>query len=177
MKIFLKTALLFTASLTMSVSAHAGETLELNKTQILRLSQPAAAVIIGNPQVADISVQSDKTLFMIGRGYGETNILILDAYDNVLLESVITVVPPRNRQQVNVIMGNEGTQSYHCAPYCQPAPQLGNSPDFISSSSGKAGAANGDAVLSGSGGSNTTSSTSPSAPAGGPTSGDSGSPR
>ena len=168
MKNFLKTTLFFTAALAVSVSAQAGETLELNKTQILRLSQPAAAVIIGNPEIADVSVQSDKTLFMIGRGYGETNILILDAFDNVLLDSVVTVVPPRNRKQVNVIMGNQGSQTYHCAPYCQPAPRLGNSPDFVASGSGQAGAANGDAVLSGSGAPTTNSSSSDSVAGAGP---------
>lgn len=153
MKIFLKSSAL-SASLMglMIVSsplAQAGETVELNKTQILRLPQPAAAIIVGNPNIADISVQSDKTLFLIGRGYGETNVLILDAYDNVMMDSVITVIAPKNDKQVNLILGAKDSQSYHCAPFCQPSPRLGNSASFISSNSSQdGGTPNGEALLS-----------------------------
>jgi len=36
---------------------------ELNKTELVRLNQSANAVVIGNPSVADVSVHSDRTLF------------------------------------------------------------------------------------------------------------------
>jgi len=47
---------------------------ELNKTEIVRLPGAAASVIIGNPKIADVTVQSSDVLFVVGRGFGETNL-------------------------------------------------------------------------------------------------------
>lgn len=103
---------------------------ELNKTQILRLPASAGAVIIGNPSIADVSVHAADTLFVVGRGYGETNLIILDRQGQTLMDADIQVSQSVSSQSVRVF--NRGNrQSYNCAPTCQPSPVLGDSPDFI----------------------------------------------
>ncbi len=110
--------------------ASALETVELNKTHLLRLPAPASAIIIGNPKIADVSVHSDSTLFLLGRGYGETDILILDAQGNTLLHTDIQVIAPKRANGINLITPGSGQKSYNCTPYCRPAPVIGDDPAF-----------------------------------------------
>ena len=100
--------------------------IELNKTEIIRLPEAAGAVVVGNPDIADISVHSSDTLFLIGRGYGNTNLIILNASGQTIMDSDINVVSPRARNNVKVYLGNNSERyTYNCSPYCLPAPILG----------------------------------------------------
>ena len=42
----------------------------VNMARILRISAPAATVIIGNPGVADVTIQDPQTLVLTGKSYG-----------------------------------------------------------------------------------------------------------
>jgi len=85
---------LFAAGLPLT--AQAGSTtsykVELNKTEIVRLPGAASAVIIGNPKIADVTVQSSDLIFVVGRGYGETNLIILDSNGNTMMNADLQVV-------------------------------------------------------------------------------------
>jgi len=72
---------------------------QINKTEVLRLPAPASAVIIGNPEIADVSIHSADTVFVVGKGYGETNLLILDKNGNTMMSSDIQVITPQSRNQ------------------------------------------------------------------------------
>ena len=50
-----------------------------DQSQLLRLPRPAAAIIIGNPTIADVSVQGGNLLVVTGQSYGITNIIHLAA--------------------------------------------------------------------------------------------------
>jgi hypothetical protein len=130
-------------------AASALETVELNKTHVLRLPAPASAVVIGNPKIADVSVHSDNTLFLLGRGYGETDILILDAQGNTILHTDIRVIGSQASGNVSLIIPGEGRNTYNCTPYCRPAPIIGDNPTFITKyESAVHASANGPAILS-----------------------------
>ncbi|CAM3689396.1 pilus assembly protein N-terminal domain-containing protein [Litorimonas haliclonae] len=103
---------------------------ELNKTEILRLPAAASAVVIGNPSIADVSVHAADTLFVVGRGYGETNLIVLDQQGRTLMDADIQVSQSPTSKSVRVF-NRSSRQSFNCAPKCQPAPVLGDSPDFI----------------------------------------------
>ena len=53
-------------------------TLDVNKSQIIRLPRPARDVLVANPSVADIVLRSADTAFIIGRHVGETNVFFFD---------------------------------------------------------------------------------------------------
>ncbi|MBL4871247.1 MAG: pilus assembly protein N-terminal domain-containing protein [Robiginitomaculum sp.] len=114
----------------------------MNKTQILHLPSAASTIIVGNPDIADISVHSPNTIFIIGRGYGQTNLIALDAQGQTILQANITVKSTNTRFGVRVINIGAGQESYHCAPNCLPTPILGDSPDFIGRYSAIGGAIN-----------------------------------
>jgi len=103
---------------------------ELNKTEIVRLSEPASAVSIGNPKIADVSVHSADTVFVLGRGYGQTNLIVLNSAGETILDADIQVVAPVSVGNVRLYSGGE-RETYSCAPYCLPAPVLGDSVDFV----------------------------------------------
>jgi len=116
------------------ISAQAGSTesykVELNKTEIVRLPGAAAAIIIGNPKIADVTVQSSDLLFVVGRGYGETNMIILDSNGNTMLDADLQVVNTLPNHGVRLYNG-KSRETYSCIPYCGPSPVLGDNPGFI----------------------------------------------
>lgn len=118
--------------------ALAGETIGLNKTHLMRLNAPAGAIVVGNPKIADISVHSDTTILVFGRGYGTTDILVLDAHGNTLVHTDIDVIESPNPKAVRMMLPKQDNRSYFCNPFCEPAPRLGDAPDFKGNFSGAA---------------------------------------
>lgn len=126
---------LCTAAMFLSVPAQAGDfsgtySVELNKTEIVRLSEPASAVVIGNPKIADVSVHSSDTVFVLGRGYGQTNLIVLNANGDTIMDADIQVVSPISVGNVRLYEGRNRA-TYSCAPNCLPAPVLGDSVEFV----------------------------------------------
>ncbi len=103
---------------------------EINKTEIVRLPVSASAVIIGNPAIADVSVHAANTLFVVGRGYGETNLIVLDANGKTVMDTDIQVLQIPSKHSVRVF-NRSARQSYNCAPNCQPSPVIGDDPEFL----------------------------------------------
>lgn len=119
------------------VTANQAYQVELNKTQILRLPSSASAVVIGNPNIADVSVHAADTLFIVGRGFGTTNLIILDAQGHTMMDSEIQVLNKPSATAIRLYNG-ANRQSYNCTPNCQPSPILGDDPGFIGSNTGDA---------------------------------------
>ena len=131
LSLFLGLGLLATS---VPISAQAGSTdsfkVELNKTEIVRLPGAAASIIIGNPKIADVTVQSSDLIFVVGRGYGETNLIILDALGNTMMNADLQVVNTLPTHGVRLYNG-KNRETYSCIPYCGPSPVLGDNPRFI----------------------------------------------
>jgi len=90
----------------------------------IRLSAPAAGVAIGNPSIAGVSVQNDRLLFVTGRSYGSTNLVIVDANDRVLYNGRVVVTP----DETDVVMVTRGVETarLECTPLCRPRPDIGD---------------------------------------------------
>jgi Flp pilus assembly secretin CpaC len=95
-----------------------------DQSQLLRLPRPAAEIIIGNPAIADISVQSGNLLVITGKTFGITNIIALDADRNVIQDQRVLV----KRDEVKVVNLHRGAQrqSYNCTPQCNPSITVGD---------------------------------------------------
>ena len=103
---------------------------KVNMARILRISAPAATVIIGNPGVADITIQDPQTLVLTGRSYGQTNLIILDSAGNPVADTIVSVV----QGQADTITGYMGTArtTLACQPVCQPMIMLGDDTGYSS---------------------------------------------
>ncbi|MFB9373237.1 pilus assembly protein N-terminal domain-containing protein [Algimonas porphyrae] len=127
------------ATAALSLSASASDPIyrvDLNKTQILRLPAAAGSVIVGNPSIADVTIHSPNMIFVVGRGYGETNLVILDRNGGTMVDADIqvTAITPTNGIR---LFNASSRRSYSCSPYCQPSPVLGDSADFVGANAGQ----------------------------------------
>ncbi len=131
---FLLSAGLGLAAISLPCQAVAGDgqsyKVEINKTEILRLPRAAASIIIGNPKIADVTVQSSDVLFVVGRGFGETNLIILDGNGETIMDADLQVVNSLPSHGVRLYNG-AARQTYSCIPYCGPSPVLGDDPQFV----------------------------------------------
>jgi len=105
-------------------------TVNVNMARVLRIQSPAATVIIGNPGVADVTIQDPLTLVLTGKSYGRTNLIILDARGEPIADTTVEV-SQLTADTVTVFMGAQRT-SLACAPNCQPVIMLGDDPAFTS---------------------------------------------
>ncbi|MGO4565795.1 pilus assembly protein N-terminal domain-containing protein [Rhizobium sp. 2YAF20] len=63
----------------------------MDHARILKLDRAVSKVIVGNAQVADVTVADPKTIVLTGRNFGTTNIVLLDADGNAIVDERILV--------------------------------------------------------------------------------------
>ena len=93
----------------------------LDKAEILRLDYPASIVIVGNPEIADVTVENPNMLFVTGLMAGETNLIILDDSGESIMEYDLVVVSEVNRQ-VTVHRNVGVLTTFSCKPRCIEVP-------------------------------------------------------
>ena len=123
-------------------AAQAGETIVvlLDQAKISKLPERTQTVIVGNPGIADVTVQKNGVLVVTAKNYGVTNLIALDAMGAVLSESTIRVQGPTDTV-VTVMRGAERS-SYSCAPDCEPSLNLGDTSTHFSQVTTQTGARN-----------------------------------
>jgi Flp pilus assembly secretin CpaC len=100
-----------------------------DQSQLLRLPKPAAEIIVGNPSIADVSIQSGNLLVVTGKTFGITNIIALDADRNVIQDQRVLVKRDEGKV-VNLLRGTE-RQSYNCTPQCNPSITIGDEQKYF----------------------------------------------
>lgn len=91
---------------------------ELDQARIYRLAAPASTIIIGNPAIADATLQDSQTLIVTGRAYGQTNLIVLDDQGETITDVQLAVLAA-SENLVTVYKGAK-RQSLSCLPECQP---------------------------------------------------------
>jgi hypothetical protein len=119
-------------------------TVPLDQAQLLRLPNGVSTIVIGNPLIADASLQPGGLLVITGKGYGSTNLLALDRSGRVVLDKQLVVNKARTSDVVIVQKGIE-TETYSCNPDCAPRSTLGDTPNFFNAVTGQGAARAGQA--------------------------------
>ena len=101
---------------TLPVLAAEHLTVTVDKAKVLRLQRDAATVMVANPTIADVVVESPRMIFILGIEPGETSLHIFDARGNEILEAALVVVPNSERQVTINRPNVEETLS--CSPRC-----------------------------------------------------------
>ncbi len=96
----------------------------------MKLPERVATIVIGNPLIADASLQSGGILVITGKGYGTTNLLALDRNGSVVMDKTVQVLGAAGHDLVVVYKGTE-RESYSCAPECEPRITLGDSQGYF----------------------------------------------
>jgi hypothetical protein len=96
------------------------------------------SVVIANPSVADVRVVDSHTFYLMGNGYGTTNVIALDRDGRNVYSSEV-VVTAGNAGRVSVFRGSSRTDMA-CAASCQPALRSGATASAGGSGGGGGGA-------------------------------------
>jgi hypothetical protein len=121
-----------------------------DQAKMVSISGEPGTIVVGNPSIADVTMNRSN-IFIHGRNYGSTNIIVLDKEGNQLANLDVTVMLGGNHN-INVFK-SAGRLSYSCAPLCEATLQVGDRPDFFKDlvaeqNRTKSGIATGDAKAS-----------------------------
>ena len=119
----------------------------VDQARLMRVPDRTATIIVGNPLIADVSLQSGGMLVVTGKGYGATNFLALDRSGNVLSDQQLIVKSPADNT-VAVFYGT-ARQSYSCEPLCEPRITLGDNKDYFNNTLQQTATRNGSAAAGG----------------------------
>jgi hypothetical protein len=117
-------------------------TVSVDEARILKMPDRVATIVIGNPLVADASLQSGGILVVTGKGFGSTNLLALDRAGKVVMDKTVQVQGPVSSDLVVVYKGVE-RESYSCSPECERRLTLGDSAAYFNGILAQAGNRNG----------------------------------
>ena len=101
----------------------------IDQAALVRLDRPAAEIVVGNPSIADVSVQSGKLLVVTGKSFGETNLIVMDADGKVVASRRLIVQEPRTGF-VTVYRG-DARQTLNCSPNCTPPLVIGDTSNYF----------------------------------------------
>jgi hypothetical protein len=151
----------------------AGETLTVtvDKSELLRIGRAASTVVVGQPSVADVQVESPRLVLVLGRAVGETNLIILDSNGDEIANYSVLVVPESDRH-VTIFHGGDGVSTLSCNPRCAGVKNPGTEKEPGNQGGPAAGGALGGAPAGGGAGGgaqdlSALSGTTPAAPASG----------
>lgn len=99
-----------------------------DQSKIIDLARTPGVVVVGNPSIADATIQG-RRLFLHGRSFGTTNVVILDADGGQLADFEIDV--QLGGQNNLSLFKAGGMQSYVCASDCQVQMHVGDVPDWF----------------------------------------------
>lgn len=101
----------------------------IDEAKIVELSRPVHQIIIGNPAIADVAVQSKNVLVFTGKSAGHTNIILLDENNRQILNRKVNVSTSNESGLVMVYRGSSRS-SYHCGTVCNGQVALGDNTKF-----------------------------------------------
>lgn len=96
----------------------------VDQAKVVKLPENAQTVVIGNPGIADVSVQRNGVMVVTGKSFGVTNLIALDASGSLLAESLVRVRAASD--SILTVQRGLERESYSCTPTCQPTVQLGD---------------------------------------------------
>lgn len=142
------------AGLAMSAAASAGTAddavaVVVDQAKVVRLPEKVATIVVGNPLIADVTLQPGGTVVVTGKGYGSTNMIAMDRAGSVLADRSIQVEGPSDKL-VTVFRGLE-RESYSCTPACQRRVTLGDGKAYFETAIGQTDVLNAQASAAGGG--------------------------
>jgi hypothetical protein len=126
-------------------AAATGDTVAVNVDQakLIRLPDRVATIVVGNPLIADVTLQTGGIVVVTGKGYGATNFIAMDRSGVVLVDRVIQVEGPTD-ELVTIYRGVD-RESYSCKPMCQRRVTLGDGEGYFKSTIDQTSALSGQA--------------------------------
>jgi Flp pilus assembly secretin CpaC len=115
----------------------------VDQAKLVKLPARVATIVVGNPMIADVTLQSGGVVVVTGKGYGATNFIAIDRGGEVLVDRQIQVEGPTD-QLVTIYRGVD-RESYSCMPVCQRRVTLGDGDTYFKAVSDQANTLNSQA--------------------------------
>lgn len=130
MNLCAKICVLPVAGAFLAQAAFAGQlSIEANKTVPIKLRGAASSVVLGNQNIADVAVHDENLLFVTGKSFGTTNLLVFDKAGNqIYATEVVVTVNSSNLVSVNRAGAN---YTYDCAPECRAVLSTGDAAEHF----------------------------------------------
>jgi Flp pilus assembly secretin CpaC len=112
----------------------------LDRARLVKLPDRVATLVIGNPAIADATIQSGGWMVITGKGYGATNIIALDRAGAILMERTVEVLGP---QEAVVVYRGVERDTLNCTPECERRLTLGDAPIHFDTMATQIGTRNG----------------------------------
>jgi hypothetical protein len=111
-------------------------TVPMDEVRVVAFSQPISTIYVGNPIIADVSMIDNKHAFVLGKSFGATNIVALNADGKQVVNDAVSVYG----RSSNTVILHRGTAqaTYACAgARCESAPMPGDDKDSFDSRMGQ----------------------------------------
>jgi Flp pilus assembly secretin CpaC len=95
--------------------------------KVMKLDRPAATIVIGNPGIADASVEDEQTVVLTGKAAGTTNLIVLDDQGSEIINSTVRV--SSDVQQLTTVFYGAQRQTFSCSPTCEQVISVGDDND------------------------------------------------
>jgi Pilus formation protein N terminal region len=146
---WLAIALFLAAAAASAARANEQIIVHLDEARVIKIPDRATTVVIGNPLIADISVQAGGLAVITGKSYGGTNIVIMDRSGAILTEHTVEV--QESTDKIVIVYRGLNRATYSCTPQCAPRVSLGDETQYFSDTLGRVTARNGQSVAAGAG--------------------------
>jgi hypothetical protein len=131
-----RTLFIALAVLVASPAYAKGVSIAMDEVRTITFPKPVATIYVGNPSIADINMIDSRHAFILGKGYGNTNLLALD-HDGVQVSNTSISVMAREDSTVTLQKGANRI-TYSCtSSHCEATPQPGDSKDAFDVTSGE----------------------------------------
>ncbi|MEP2705796.1 MAG: pilus assembly protein N-terminal domain-containing protein [Roseibium sp.] len=147
----LSSILFFATFANMAIAEGGPVMVTVDRAKVFQIEDGAAAVIVGNPFIADVSMFDKNTVVITGKSYGTTNLVILDSNNKPIVDEVITVRASDN--DIVSIYRKSSRTTFSCHPNCEPTLRLGDADGAFKAAAEQASSRNELAVEAAGGGS------------------------
>ncbi len=127
----LAVAALFSPLAALAEATPAAISVNVDQAKLVKLPSRVATIVVGNPLIADVTLQNGGVLVVTGKGYGATNFIAMDRTGEVLVDRQIQVEGP-TEELVTVYRGVD-RETYSCTPVCQRRMTLGDGDTYFKS--------------------------------------------
>jgi len=108
-------------------------TVTVDEARVMKLPERVATIVIGNPLIADATLQSGGMLVVTGKGFGSTNMVGLDRSGKVVMDNMVQVLGATSSSDLVIVYKGVERESYSCNPDCEKRLTLGDSVPYFNS--------------------------------------------
>ena len=98
--------------------------LTMDQVRPFKLNAPAKSIVVGNPAIADVTIQDNNNILLFGKAPGLTNIYVFDETGEAAQNLVIRVRTPSS-DMLTVHRGIART-TYNCTTNCEATVTVGD---------------------------------------------------